>query len=113
MAGTNFGALLSDGATAYLTNADGVSGNDTGAVIFATCPGAAPTTANIYAPGCLMIRLDTKATYQNTGTTASPTWTLNGTGGTGGTGPTGATGGTGTGPTGPTGATGPTGPTGP
>ena len=104
MGGSNFGSTLSDGSTAYLTNADGVSGNDTGAVIFASCPGAAPATANIYAPGCLMIRLDTKALYQNTGTTASPTWTLNGTG-------TGATGGTGgTGATGATGATGPTGP---
>ena len=118
MAGTNFGALLSDGVTAILTNATIVSGNDSGAVVLGTSPGAVPTTANTYAPGCLIIRLDTTTLYQNTGTTASPSWTLNGTG-TGATGPTGYTGAIGptgyTGPsvTGPTGPTGPTGYTGP
>lgn len=76
MSGTNFSSTLSDGAIAVLTNSTGVSGNDTGAVILAYCSGAAPATANIYAPGCIMQRTDTSALYQNTGTTASPVWTL-------------------------------------
>jgi len=46
----------------------------------AYCNGTPPTTANVFAHGCNMIQLDTStgtpATYQNTGSSASPVWTL-------------------------------------
>jgi hypothetical protein len=117
MAGSNFWAPLTDGSDAALTSADGsATGNSGQGVWLAKCSGIPPTTASIYEPGCLMIRYDNGTTYQNTGTLASPTWTLNGTGSVGPTGPTGYTGFTGpavTGPTGYTGYTGFTGPAGP
>jgi hypothetical protein len=74
--------------------------------------------ASVFAPGCTIRRTDNGNLYRNSGTAASPSWTVVGTGPTGSTGPTGAsgtgpTGATGaTGVTGATGATGPTGPTG-
>ncbi len=67
--------------------------------------------AKRFIPGAMIINAVSGIWYQNTGTTASPVWTANGTG-TGATGPTGATGASGTGPTGSTGVTGATGPTG-
>lgn len=117
MAGSNFWATLTDGAEAALTQADGnATGNSGQGVYLAKCSGVPPTTADIYEKGCLMIRTDNGTQYQNTGTLASPTWTLNGTGAVGPTGPAGPTGFTGpigaTGTTGYTGNLGPTGPTG-
>lgn len=48
--------------------------------ISATCNGVPPTTANTFKHGCQMIQMDTTtgtpATYQNTGSTATPVWTL-------------------------------------
>lgn len=44
-----------------------------------TATGSAPlTTAGLYAPGCIYILVASGASkaYLNTGTTASPTWTL-------------------------------------
>ncbi len=105
MSGTNLFFPISSTCDVALTGVDGL-------VFFAKCVGAAPSTANVFAAGCLMIRTDTTALYQNTGTAASPTWTLNGTGAAGATGPTGYTGFTGPAVTGPTGYTGYTGPIG-
>ncbi len=109
MIGSNFFVAISSTCDVAF---DDISGQ----VFFAKCSGAPPTTANIFAKGCLMIRYDNGTLYQNTGTYASPSWTLNGAGTTGPTGPTGYTGYTGpavTGPTGYTGFTGPDGATGP
>ena len=107
--GTNFFTPISATCDVALTDRDGNA-------MLAQCAAVPPTTANIFAIGCIMIRQDNGTMYQNTGTVASPTWTLNGVGAVG---PTGATGYTGpsitgyTGYTGPQGlATGYTGPTG-
>lgn len=93
--GVNFGSALSTHTTVYLTDANSLA-------ILVTCDTVPETTqANVYQKGCLCLRTDNGTIYIMTGTSASPSWTLNGTG----TGTTGATGVTGaTGPTGPTGA---------
>lgn len=93
--GLNTGSALSSVTTIYLTDT-------TNLAILVTANTTAETQANIYQKGCICIRTDSGAWYSNTGTSASPSWTLNGTG----TGTTGTTGTTGvTGPTGPTGPT--------
>lgn len=110
MAGSNFWATLTDGAEAALTQADGnATGNSGQGVYFAKCSGVPATTANVYEKGCVMLRTDNGTMYQNTGTLASPSWTLNGTGAVGPTGPLGPTGYTGASITGATGSTGYTG----
>lgn len=103
--GVNFGSALSSHTSIHLTDVNRLA-------ILVTCDTTPETQANVYQIGCLLIRTDTGALYSMTGTSASPSWTANGTGATGSTGPTGITGPTGpaTGVTGPTGATGPTGP---
>ena len=83
MAGTNFLASISAATEVCLTN-------DAGLAILVTCTGAGETQANVYAPGCLLIRTDTTALYQNTGTAASPVWSINGTGASGASGVSGA-----------------------
>lgn len=104
MSGTNFFVAISAITDSALVDSNGL-------VVFAKCNSVPETTAGIYSPGALMIRTDTPSLYQNTGTTASPVWTINGTGAAGATGPTGYTGLTGyTGYTGYTGFTGFTGP---
>ena len=106
MAGTNFFTSVTSTLDIGLTDKNNLA-------YLAKCVGAAPTTANLFAVGCIMIR-DNGSWYCNTGTSASPVWTLNGTGAAGATGPTGYTGPLGTtGPTGYTGRTGYTGYTGP
>lgn len=72
--------------------------------------GAPDTTAGKWAKGALVQNAASGIVYQMTGTTASPAWTVQGTGAAGPTGPTGYTG---TGATGATGYTGPAGATGP
>jgi hypothetical protein len=107
--GVNFGSKLSTATTVYLTDPNKLA-------ILVSCNTTAETQANVYQIGCILIRTDNGATYTMTGTSASPSWTLNGTGAAGATGPTGYTGPTSTGPTGytgPIGATGYTGYTGP
>ena len=109
MAGTNFFTPISSTCDVALTNAAGEA-------MLAQCTGVPPATASTFGVGCIMIRYDNGTCYQNTGTYASPTWTLNGVGSVGPTGPTGYTGPAITGPTGytgPQGATGYTGYTGP
>lgn len=103
MSGSNFGWPISDHTQAYFADASGL-------VIFGTVDQAPETQADTYKKGCMLIRTDNASWYINTGTSASPSWTVNSTS-AGPTGPTGLTGVTGI--TGPTGATGPTGPTGP
>ncbi len=84
-----------------------------GLALLVTCDTTAETQASVYSIGCILIRTDNGTQYQNTGTVASPVWTLNGVGSVGPTGPTGYTGPAVTGPTGYTGYTGFTGYTGP
>ncbi len=97
------------------THTLGAFTDENGLFILVKCDTTPETTqANIYAVGCLCIRTDNGSLYSMTGTSASPSWTLNGTGGVGATGPTGYTGPVGlTGYTGYTGTTGYTGYTGP
>lgn len=75
-------------------------------ITFGTITGGTPyagtTYANLFALECLLQDLDGSAVYQMSGTVASPSWTVIGTGAAGATGPTGYTG-----PIGPTGYTGP------
>jgi len=79
-----------------------------------SCDTTPETQAATYQVGCILIRTDNGTLYSMTGTTASPSWTLNGVGSVGPTGATGYSGYTGrtgyTGYTGPTGYTGYTGP---
>lgn len=96
MAGTNFFTAISTTCEIALTNTDGEAQ-------LARCTGAPPTTVNVFGKGCIMIRYDNGTQYQNTGTFASPTWTINGTGAAGATGATGYTGVAFTGATGYTG----------
>lgn len=106
MIGTNLFVPISTICDVALDGIDGLA-------YLAKCTTTPPTTAGIFGVGCLMIRTDNGTLYQNTGTTASPSWTLNNVGITGPTGYTGTTGYTGyTGPSGYTGYTGPTGYTG-
>lgn len=57
-----------------------LQGDAAGYAILATCTGTPPTTADIFQHGCLMYRTDsgtgTAAVYQNTGSTAVPSWVL-------------------------------------
>lgn len=94
--GTNLFTPISSITSVALTDANGLA-------MLASTTTTPATTANTFQKGCLMIRTDNGTVYQNTGTSASPTWSINNVGVTG---PTGATG-PGTGATGPTGPTGP------
>lgn len=73
MAGTSFSTLAKSATNISLTDQNGYG-------LFGDCVGAPDTTAGLYQHGCLMIRNDTStgtpATYQNTGSIASPVWTL-------------------------------------
>ncbi len=106
-AGTNFFTPLSGSTHTQIGQTDG-----NGLAMLVSCDTTPETQASVYQVGCLLIRTDTGTLYQMTGTTASVSWTLNGTG-TGATGPTGYTGYTAAaGATGATGYTGRTGYTG-
>lgn len=79
MAGTNFFTPISSTCWVALTEEDVSSVNGQLAML-AKCTGVPPTTANVFEHGCLMNRTDSgagvNALYQNTGTAASPVWTL-------------------------------------
>lgn len=51
-----------------------------GYTLLATCTGTPPTTAGVFQHGCIMIQTNsttgTTAQYENTGSSASPVWTL-------------------------------------
>lgn len=54
--------------------------DDVALAISASCTGTPPVTTNTFAHGCTMLQLNTStgtnAVYQNTGSAASPAWTL-------------------------------------
>jgi len=106
MPGTNLLWPISTHTNACLTDGNGLA-------LLVTCDTTPETQANTYSAGCLLVRTDNSTFYQNTGTAASPVWTINGVGAAGPTGPTGYTGASVTGATGYTGFTGYTGYTGP
>ena len=91
MTGTNFFTALpgSSHTTIALTDSNGFA-------MLAACDTTPETQADTYQKGCLLIRTDTGTLYQNTGSTSSPTWTVNGVGATGATGSTGPQGSQGT-----------------
>lgn len=70
--------------TALSSTCDLLSGDRLGFAVYAICTGTPPTTASIFKHGCIMIQSDsgtgTNGVYQNTGSTASPVWTLLATG---------------------------------
>ena len=91
--GTNFFELLdgSDHTRVGFTDENGYA-------IIVKCDTAGESQTDTYASGCLLIRTDTRALYQNTNATdgAAPTWSINGTGASGTSGATGASGTSGT-----------------
>jgi len=80
MAGTNLFSPISATCDVALTTPSSESGADQQLAMFAKCTGTPPTTANTFEHGCLMNRTDSgagiNALYENTGTAASPVWTL-------------------------------------
>lgn len=76
MPGTNLESLLTSTVNVRETE------QDTGYALTATCTGTPPTTANVFAPGCVIVRTDAgsgvRKAYENVGTAASPTWRLMG-----------------------------------
>lgn len=86
--GTNLFTQLTSTLWVALTQAEGSVGSDQLA-LFAKCTGTPPTTAGIFAHGCLITQTDSasgqEAVWQNTGTSAVPAWGLIPTGGAGGT----------------------------
>lgn len=83
--GTNFFAALNPNVNIAFTN-------EFGYAIVANCienPNVVAIQPNLFVTGCLMLRTDITSgnnIYSNTGTLASPIWTLIGTGGGGGSG---------------------------
>ncbi len=79
MAGTNFFKAITSVTDACLVDSTVTSVNS-GLLYFAKCTGSPETTANLYGHGCIMIQTDSgtgvAAVYQNTGSVASPSWTL-------------------------------------
>lgn len=73
LSGTNLFSAATATLNIALTDSQGYA-------MFASCNGAAPTTAGVFQHGCLMNRFDsgtgTNALYQNTGSVAVPSWTL-------------------------------------
>lgn len=106
MPGINPGSPISEHTTVYVTDSSGLA-------LLVTCDTTPETTqTGTYQVGCILIRTDNGTWYAMTGSTASPSWTVNGVGAVGPTGPTGYSGYTGPSVTGPTGYTGPIGSTG-
>lgn len=71
MAGTNILAQVTSTLWIRETNTDGLA-------LSAQCTGVPPTTANVFAKGCLIVQTDasSNAVYENVGTSASPSWNL-------------------------------------
>ena len=68
MAGTGLFTAVNSTLWVALTDVN------SGEAMLARCNGAAPTTANLFAEGCLMIRIDNGKLYSNQGTAAVPVW---------------------------------------
>ena len=81
--GTNYFTRLSSVTQIALTD-------DNGLAMLALANTTGETQAGTYQIGCLLIRTDNGTLYQNTGTVASPSWTINGTGASGASGASGA-----------------------
>ena len=64
--GTNLGGAVTSTLNIDLTDANGLA-------ILAHCTGTPPTTAGIFAPGCMIIS-DNGSNYTNTGTSATPSF---------------------------------------
>lgn len=79
MAGSNFFSPVSSTADVALVDSTVTAANE-GLAYLAKCTGTPPTTANLYAHGCTIVQMDSGtgvgAVYQNIGTSASPSWTL-------------------------------------
>lgn len=75
MAGTSIISKVNGTLSIRETDASGLA-------LSATCTGAPPTTAGTFAHGCQIIQTDsgtgTKATYENVGSSAVPSWNLMG-----------------------------------
>lgn len=67
--GTNLKAEIASNTFAILSDEEGLA-------LLATCTGTPVTTASLFSPGCMMVRTDSPEVYVNTGTTASPSWSL-------------------------------------
>lgn len=78
MAGTNLGAEVVSGTLWIREVSPIVEVDGTQLAISAACVGTPPTTADTFAHGCLIIQLDNSGenVSENTGTSASPSWTL-------------------------------------
>jgi len=81
MAGTNLNSATSGTSpTLWIRETEPIpSGTgDIALAISATCIGTPPTTANTFQNGCLMLKIQSSGNvlYQNTGTVASPVWSL-------------------------------------
>jgi len=72
MPGTNLFATVTNTLKACLTDQNGL-------IVIGSCVGTPPTTPNTFAKGAMIIQTDlgTNNNFQNTGTTASPVWSLN------------------------------------
>lgn len=68
-AGTTLGSLVPGETILFSHLLD-----ENGLILVGHSNGAVPTTAGIYAPGAVVVRTDNKKLYQNTGTTASPSF---------------------------------------
>ena len=89
MYGTSYAVKISSVMYGWL-------GTVPGGFILVTANTTPGTEANMYSEGCLCIRTDNGTMYQNTGSFASPSWSVNGTGASGTSGATGASGYSGT-----------------
>jgi len=71
--GTNFQASVNSTLTAEFIGPDGL-------MTKGYCTGVPPTTASLFAHGCIITRTDSgtgnKAVYENVGSSASPSWNL-------------------------------------
>ena len=85
MYGTNFGVVLSSVMTGWF-------GEVNKGYLFVTANTTPEATANLFQKGCICLETTAGTLYQNTGTFASPTWSVNGTGASGASGASGSSG---------------------
>lgn len=80
MAGTNLNAEVSSTLWIRETQPLPAGSQGQGLAISAACTGTPPTTAGVFAHGCMMLQTDTstgtKALYENVGSSAVPSWNL-------------------------------------
>lgn len=78
MAGTNLFTAIS--ATCWIALTEEGKTSSSQLAMFAKCVGTPPTTANVFEHGCLITQTDSgtgnPALYENTGSSAVPSWTL-------------------------------------